>query len=140
MKKSIYVPMICALAIGVVSCDNSTVEYDDVSNADASVDNPTIDEGPTGKSIPVRSDGASYRLLSSERMSNGNLEIVTRRDGPSGRSFARREVNCGAMTFRYLGEGDTLEEALEDGPNPGALSEAMSTSISGEVSRFACSQ
>ena len=95
----------------------------------------------SGPPIIVRSDpGASYLLISKGKLPNGNLEVVTQRSGPSGVSFARREVDCSSMTFRYLGEGDTLAEAKEDGPNPGQMAEAMSTSISGEVSRSACSQ
>ena len=104
-------------------------------------DSPTLPSTTDGKVIEVASDlGVAYRLLKSKKMRNGNLEILTRRDGSSGTSFARREVDCGSMTFRYLGEGDSLAEAQQDGPNPGEMTEAMSTSISGEVSRFACSQ
>lgn len=120
--------------------DNSDI--DNVIAADAAgFDSPTLPPTTDGKPINVVSDpGVTYHLLESSKMPNGNLEIVTRRDGPSGTSFARREVDCDAMTFRYLGEGDSLAEAQRDSPNIGEMSEAMSTSISGEVSRFACSQ
>jgi len=91
--------------------------------------------------VKVRSDpSASYHQLSVSKLANGNLQVLTRRVGRSGTSFARREVNCRAMTFRYLGEGDTLPQALRDTPNRGQMTEAMSTSISGEVSRFACTR
>lgn len=94
-------------------------------------------ESPTV--IKVASDpSAAYRLLSLSKMANGNLQVTTGRVGRSGTSFARREVNCRAMTFRYLGEGDTLTQAMRNAPNRGRMTEAMSTSISGEVSRFAC--
>ena len=89
--------------------------------------------------IKVVSDpSATYHLLRSSRLATGNLQVITRRQGRSGISFARREVNCSAMTFRYLGEGDTLAQALSNSRNQGRMTEAMSTSISGEVSRFAC--
>lgn len=95
----------------------------------------------SGLPITVPSDPrASYVLISNEKLANGNLEVVTQRSGSSGISFARREVNCSSMTFKYLGEGDTLGEAQADGPNPGQMAEAMPTSISGEISRFACSR
>lgn len=71
-------------------------------------------------------------------MANGNLEVVTRRDGPSGTSFARREIDCNAMTFRYLGEGDTREELTKEGYNVGKMSELTEGSISTEVSNYAC--
>ena len=89
--------------------------------------------------ISVASDpSARYQLLSLSKLPNGNLQVLTRRDGRSGTSFARREVNCSAMTFRYLGEGDTLKQAQRNTPNRGRMSEAFRDSISGEVSRFAC--
>jgi hypothetical protein len=132
--------VILSISLFLASCDSSV----------PSEPNPTIEveelviesktEQPIGTPIPVFSDGASYKMISSQRMDNGNLEVITFRDGPSGTSYARREVDCASMTFRYLGEGDTLPEAEVDGSNLGRMSEAMSTSISGEVSRFACSQ
>ena len=89
--------------------------------------------------IRVVSDpSARYQLLSLSRLPNGNLQVLTRRDGRSGTSFARREVNCRTMTFRYLGEGDTLKQALRNTPSQGRMAEAMPGSITGEVARFAC--
>jgi hypothetical protein len=92
-----------------------------------------------GEPISVPSDPrASYSLLRWSRLGNGNLQAVTRREGPSGTSYARREIDCGAMTFRYLGEGGTLEESLADGPNPGRMAELTNQSISSYVSQFVC--
>lgn len=42
------------------------------------------------------------------------------------------------MTFRYLGEGDTLAQALADGPNPGEMAKLTTESISTYVSEFIC--
>jgi len=103
------------------------------------LDSPALPPSTEGESILVPSDpGATYLLLRWSRLPNGNLEAVTRRDGRSGTSFARREIDCDAMTFRYLGEGDTLEQALADSPNPGQMSELTSQSISTYVSEFVC--
>ena len=58
------------------------------------------------------------------------------RIGPSGVSYALREVNCKTHKAFYLGEGDTQEAAMHGvksgngNLNPG--------SISWEVARFAC--
>lgn len=93
----------------------------------------------TAVRIKVVSDpSAIYHLLSVSKLANGNLQVMTRRDGRSGTSYSRREVNCGAMTFRYLGEGDSLAQTLRNSPSRGRMTEAMPTSISGEVSRFGC--
>jgi hypothetical protein len=95
--------------------------------------------GEGGEPVPVPSDPrARYWLLDWSRMSNGNLEVLTRRSGPSGVSYARREIDCGAMTFRYLGEGDSVAEARQDSPNPGGMGELVGGSISTEVSQFVC--
>ena len=140
MIKNIYAFAIFFVAPILAGCGSSEQEYENTEYNGTLTENVANEQSPSGPSIPVSSDGASYQLISSQKMSNGNLEVVTRRDGPSGRSFARREIDCEAMTFRYLGEGDTLDQAMEDVPQPGDLSEAMATSISGEVARFACVQ
>lgn len=96
---------------------------------------------PQGEAIPVGSDPhAQYTLISWEKMPNGNRQAVTQRDGPSGTSFARREIDCQGMNFRYLGEGNTKEEALQDSANIGEMAELSSGSISTEVSTFVCSK
>lgn len=84
--------------------------------------------------------GASYLLIRWRRVPNGHLESVSRRDGPSGVSYARREIDCDAMTFRYLGEGDTLEDAEADSPNRGEMADLTPESISTYVSQFTCAK
>ena len=88
--------------------------------------------------VPVPSDAnARYQALNVTRKLNGHVEILTRRDGPSGRSFALREVDCRSDRFRYLGEGDTREEALQRHAHD-QLSPLLEGSISWHVARFAC--
>ena len=59
----------------------------------------------------VITDGmANYYIVSSQQISsNGNLLVVSRREGISGTSFAAREVNCKTSSFRYISEGDSLD-------------------------------
>ena len=83
---------------------------------------------------------ASYRLLKWSKMRNGNLEAVTVREGPSGTSVARREINCENRTFRYLGEGDTLSEAMRDSPDIGEMSGLVEGSIAAVTVDVVCSQ
>lgn len=80
---------------------------------------------------------ARYAILSVSTMRNGNLEVVTRRNGPSGESFSRREINCDQMTFRYTGEGDSLAE-LSSPYSKGAMGPLTEGSISTYVARAAC--
>jgi hypothetical protein len=89
--------------------------------------------------IPVPSDPrASYTLLSRSRLANGNLEVVTRRVGPSGKRYSRREINCRAMTFRYTAEGDTLADfkrPYDIGPMGALTPESISTYLARYVCR-----
>lgn len=89
--------------------------------------------------IAIPSDSrARYEAISVTKRQDGLVEIITRRQGPSGTSFARREVDCRRRMFRYIGEGDTLEEAQRPAPNPGQMAALVKGSISYEVVQFAC--
>ena len=46
--------------------------------------------------------------------------------------------SANSWLFRYLGEGDTLEEARRPAPNPGRMSPLVDGSISDRIVRFAC--
>lgn len=52
---------------------------------------------------------ASYYLIEKVPLGN-NLSIVTKRAGPSGESFSKREIDCNQTKFRYLGDGRTIDE------------------------------
>lgn len=89
--------------------------------------------------IPVPSDpSAKYQMIDLVRMKNRNLEVTTRRDGTSGVSYARREVDCNRMRFRYLGDSSTLEGVRIGLVDPGPMGPLTERSISTYVSEFAC--
>jgi hypothetical protein len=91
-----------------------------------------------GVPLSVPSDArASYLILSVGKNAAGNVEIVTRRDGSSGVSYSKREVDCGSMLFRYLGSGDTPEEMQRGRPDQ-RMAGLVTGSISDVVSRTAC--
>lgn len=90
--------------------------------------------------VPVSSDPrASYTALEITPQPRGLVEILTRREGPSGVTFALREIDCARGRFRYLGEGDTAEAAKQRRSartnQMGPLSEG---SISAQVAQHAC--
>lgn len=95
-----------------------------------------------GELIPVRGDpaGATYQLLDWSEQPNGRRIAMTRRDGSSGTSYARREVDCRRMQHRYLGEGDTRAEAEEDYSSPNTMSDLVAGSISAEITNFVCAK
>lgn len=92
----------------------------------------------SAQTIPVPSDPrAAYEALEIRRLPNGNREILTRRVGPLGTSYALREVDCRRNQFRYLGEGDTAEQARRRSSS-NVMGALVDGSISWHVSRFAC--
>jgi hypothetical protein len=104
-------------------------------------DSPTLPPTNEGEPFSIPSDSrASYRLLKWSRLPNGHLEALTRRDGPSGTSFERHEIDCEAMTYRELGEGDSKEEALKDVPNMGHMAELTPESISSYTADLVCAK
>lgn len=97
-------------------------------------------EQTRGTEIQVPSDmRARYWMVEGQRVTATILQIITRRDGPSGRSFAFRQIDCDKREFRYLGEGDTLEEA-KVGKNFVAtgMESLVPQSISTYIADFAC--
>lgn len=91
--------------------------------------------------IPVPSDPiARYQALNVTRKPNGRVEILSRRDGPNGSTFSFREVDCqSGRRSRYLGTGDTREEAMRrEAQNNTTLGPDFEESISWYVARFAC--
>ena len=67
------------------------------------------------QTIAVSSDPrAHYELVGKVRRDDGLVEITTRRQGPSGTSFARREVDCRRRMARQSGceQRDNQDESL----------------------------
>lgn len=90
------------------------------------------------ENIVVPSDPtAKYYLLYLERRSDGLIEIVSRREGRSGISYAKRLIDCASGRALYLGEGDTLEQMQQSTPDA-ELWELCCGSISAYVAVHAC--
>ena len=66
------------------------------------------------------------------------LLVITRRVGPSGTTFSLREVNCYNSTFRYKGEGSTLENVIANVNDKDKMAPLTSGSISYYVALAAC--
>ena len=89
--------------------------------------------------ISVPSDRrAQYAVIGKIIKKGARVVITTRRDGPSGRSFSRRECTCNKMLYRYLGDGETLAEALSDRVPADNLSPRVRGSISDHICRHGC--
>lgn len=47
---------------------------------------------------------------------------------------------CDVPSFRYIGEGDTLDQADQPAPNPGEMSDLVEGSISDVAVKVACAR
>jgi hypothetical protein len=91
---------------------------------------------PSLPKIPVPSDSrASYYLVSRGEIDGLPITLV-RRDGSSGVTYAVRQYNCSRRVERYLGTGDTPEEATQ--PRPGKFTSPVPGSIADHMLRFVC--
>jgi hypothetical protein len=133
--------IVVTLAACTQSPETSAVEGTAQMEASRS-DSPNVTstgDAAGGKAYGVPSDpGVQYALLKIEKGEGGNIIATNRREGASGVSFSRREIDCSANQFRYVGEGATLEQANQPAPNPGEMSDLVDGSISDVASKFAC--
>ncbi len=99
------------------------------------------------RSIPVPSDTrANYEAIEVSSANNGSVVVISKRTGPSGVSYSRRECECRDGTFRYLGEGDTLDAARNSNASDKAMTKLVRDpktglgSVSFHVCNFACEE
>lgn len=97
------------------------------------------EEAGTPYSAPA-DPNATYSLLSVEPGKGGNIIAMTRRTGSSGTSYSNREIECGAQLARYIGEGDTREEAEQPSPNPGDMAPLVEGSSTHAAVQAACAK
>jgi len=65
-----------------------------------------------GAPIAVPSDGkATYSVAEISAPAGGTVIILTKRMGPSGTSYVRRECTCPVSSYRVLGEGESVADA-----------------------------
>ncbi len=87
--------------------------------------------------VPVPSDPkASYQIV--VKQLNGKKLVIGKRTGPSGVSFTIREVHCDTMRFRYLAEGDTVDEMMKNINDRNPMSSLFTGSISYYIVKAAC--
>lgn len=82
---------------------------------------------------------AVYHVLELRRRDDKALELVTRREAPSGTLYARRAFDCRAHKTRALGTGTTLERMKASRP-PRKWTPLIPDSIAGELATWACAQ
>ena len=93
------------------------------------------------KKLYVPSDpNANYYLLEAIPLKE-NLSVVTKRIGPSGESYSKREIDCKTTKFRYLGDGNTISQMnapYDVGPMRLAKKGDLYTKMSYDILREVC--
>lgn len=98
-----------------------------------------VSQYAVAENIPVESDPRAKYSVVEIVGSPEKLFVTSKRVGPSGTSFAKREVNCLTRQFMYLAEGDTWDEFKSSKPAPNTkMTNLTKRSISSHVSAFAC--
>lgn len=92
-----------------------------------------------GEPLAIPSDPrANYYVTAMAKRTDGMIEVSTRREGPSGNSFAIRLIQCEPLRFGYISEGDTEADLVRD-PSP-KLTDLLIGSISDVVAKHACAR
>ena len=79
---------------------------------------------------------ATYEVL--EKTGKGKKRIITtKRTGPSGTSYSKREYDCELAKVRYIGTGDTLQEMQSSKPDS-KLTGIVDGSIASYIGGVAC--
>jgi hypothetical protein len=129
--------VLAATFLSVAACTGGAGESETASAGQRAANLPSTDHG---EEIPMSwiDPHARYFLLSVKPMPHDRYEALTRRQG-TGIFYARREIDChGARRFRFIGMGDTREEAQRDVPNPGEMAEPVEGSTNLGVVQYVC--
>ena len=99
------------------------------------ISQPDVDE----VEIFVLGDLSSSKtfVLKVVEIESGLVEVISRREGKSGVSYAKRQVDCNKGLYVLTGDADSLDEALNQ-KFAGEFSELVEGSSSHAISRFVC--
>jgi hypothetical protein len=125
-RNALFTLVACVVAVGMAAPDPETGASRDAT-------------AQTVEQISVPSDPkARYFVTKIDAHAAGMIEISTRREGPSGTSFAIRQVKCEPLRFAYIAEGDSETNLVRD--STPVFSKLVDGSISDVVARYACAK
>ncbi|GAA0456852.1 MULTISPECIES: hypothetical protein [Sphingomonas] len=126
-------------ALSLAACSSAEPVFENTT-AEAPIvnDSPPVENG-TAFDVPA-DPNARYSLLSVTPGQNGHIIALTRRTGTSGTSYSNREIDCDAQLARYVGEGDTREDAERPSPNPGDMAPLVAGSSTHTAVQVACAK
>jgi hypothetical protein len=134
--------LVIGLVVLVAGCSEPSNEQVVNTRNDLSIaTSPTAPSEEAGTPYSAPADpNATYSLLGVKPGKGGNIIAMTRRTGSSGTSYSNREIDCGAQLARYIGEGDTREEAEQPSPNPGDMAPLVEGSSTHAAVQAACAK
>jgi hypothetical protein len=134
--------LVIGLVVLVAGCSEPSNEQVVNTGNDLSIaTSPAAPSEEAGTPYSAPADpNATYSLLSVKPGKGGNIIAMTRRTGSSGTSYSNREIDCGAQLARYIGEGDTREEAEQPSPNPGDMAPLVEGSSTHAAVQAACAK
>lgn len=98
-----------AVALLTAACGQAPSDAAHQAEPPETVPSHPADEA--GEPIPAV-DAAEYVLLEAKQLDNGNITALSRRhSAQSGSTYSYREYECATGMFRYLGSGDTRQDA-----------------------------
>lgn len=131
-----------SLMVLVAGCsEGSNEQVEDTERGSSGSASPAapVDDAGTPYSAPA-DPNATYSLLSVQPGKGGNILAMTRRTGSSGTSYSNREIDCVAQLARYIGEGDTREDAEKPSSNPGDMAPLVEGSSTHAAVQAACAK
>ncbi len=132
-------PAIIGLMAFAAGCSQQPSETVSETPSDVAATAPSEELAETGTAYSAPGDpNATYSLLSVKPGKGGNIIAMTRRTGSSGVSYSNREIDCEAQLARYIGEGDSLDEAEKLSPNPGSMAPLVEGSSTHAAVQAAC--
>ena len=87
--------------------------------------------------LAVPSDSKAKYFVIERGGTADNPTLVTKRVGPSGTSYSKRQFDCRARTWKYLGDGETVDEMKRSKPDKN-MAPLVSGSIADYLWRDAC--
>lgn len=87
--------------------------------------------------IDIHTDLEGQYYLVEQGGSPGRPVLLVKRIAPGITHYVKREIDCGARTVRYLGEGESLDEIANAEPDP-EVQPVEKGSIADQLRRLVC--
>lgn len=102
-----------------------------------SKDETTTSFLPSEQTFTISADPKGIYVVLEKSGDGNERTILTKREGPSGKTFSKRLYNCKENTVKYLGTGDTMEAMMASKADPN-MAPIIELSIAYYLGQRAC--